>query len=99
MIETRIEDIDVQLKTVEGKLKAFGKIELSFYCENCHIQCRPVLEYNEEHPSPDYKCKCGAEYEITSEIRFNPHIGGKEEVELTKRAQPIINRIKASIKS
>jgi len=96
-IEVKVNNIDIQLKTIEGKIKTIGEIVLSFHCNECHGLCKPILRYNGEHPEPKYNCEyCGEEYLIDNRISIIPHIGGREEVKLNDKMKPVINKIRKS---
>lgn len=95
-IEVEVNNTNIQLKTIEGKMKAFGEIALSFHCTECHGLCKPTLKYDGKHPEPKYNCEhCGEKYLIENTISVIPRIGGKEEVELHDKTKSIINKRKS----
>lgn len=96
-IKLEVEDVDIQLKTLERNLTVFGKIVLSFYCQKCHQPCKSILRYERGNPKPTYNnyCgQCGETYLITNTISISPEIQGREGVKLDRQMKPIIERIK-----
>jgi hypothetical protein len=95
-IEVLVENIDLHLKTSDGKLGAIGTVNLSFNCPSCHMRVKTVLNYQGEHPADtERKCEyCEEPYYIANDISILPHVGDREEVEINKQMKPIVDRAK-----
>ncbi|HUW43558.1 MAG TPA: hypothetical protein VMV95_01175 [Bacillota bacterium] len=94
-IKVRINNVNLQLNTIEDKLMVFGELALNFHCEGCHELCEPVLKFEGKHPDPRYNCEhCGEPYLINNSAVINPEVQGRESVKLYEKTKSIMEKNK-----
>lgn len=89
-IQTILENIDLHLKTIDGKVTASGKVVANFQCPGCSEISRVELKYQGDHPQPqdaEQKCSsCGESYNVTGDIRLDANKRYQFQVRLKKKS-------------
>ena len=92
-IESKIEAVDLQLKTIDGKLKIFGTMNVEFTCLDCNGLCSIPVKYDGNISEDEYNCPhCEKEYLVRNTIFLKPEID--DDAALYKRMKPVIEKIK-----